>query len=168
MEALEIPRLRGLMHVYAFWLALVAAALLVVLTPGGAARAAAAVYGFGLCALFGGSGLYHRWRWHPRWRPLLRRVDHTTIYLFIAASYTPLGMLVLSGPVQWIVLVTVWAGAAAGVTVRIAWINAPRAVCAVCYVAVGWVAVVAFPQLSAELPAIALALIGAGGILYTV
>jgi hemolysin III len=168
MEALEIPRLRGVTHAYAFWLAVVAAALLIALTPGGDARTAAAVYGFGLCALFGGSGLYHRWRWHPRWRPLLRRVDHSTIYLFIAASYTPVGMLVLSGAVQWIVLVTVWAGAAAGVTLSIAWINAPRSVCAVCYVALGWVAVVALPQLTTELPLIALALIGGGGVLYTI
>src|SRR3954453_10738622 len=158
MDVLEIPRLRGVLHAYAFWLALVAAALLVALTPGGAPRAAAAVYGFGLCALFGGSGLYHRWRWHPRWRPLLRRVDHSTIYVFIAASYTPVGMLVLSGPVRWIVLVTVWAGAAAGVTLSIAWISAPRSLCAACYVALGWVAIVALPQLTEQLPPVALIL----------
>src|SRR3954451_3361518 len=122
MDALEIPRLRGVTHAYAFWLALVASAALVVLTPDGDARVAAAVYGAGLCALFGGSGLYHRWRWHPRWRPVLRRVDHSTIFLFIAASYTPVGWLVLSGAVQWVVLVTVWAGALAGVTLSVAWI----------------------------------------------
>src|SRR3954471_9129959 len=168
MDALDIPRLRGVTHAYAFWCALIAAVGLIVVAPGGVARVAAAVYGAGLCALFGGSGLYHRWRWHPRWRPLLRRVDHSTIYLFIAASYTPLGVLVLSGAVQWIVLVTVWVGAAAGVTLSIAWINAPRSVCAACYVALGWVAVLALPQLSAELPVIALALIGLGGVLYTI
>src|SRR3954451_5278149 len=127
MDALEIPRLRGVTHAYAFWLALVASAALVALTPDGDARVAAAVYGVGLCALFGGSGLYHRWRWHPRWRPLLRRVDHSTIFLFIAASYTPLGMLVLTGRVQWIVLGTVWVGALAGVIFSVAWIGAPRA-----------------------------------------
>jgi hemolysin III len=168
MEALDIPRLRGVTHAYAFWLAVVAAVALVAFAPAGAARTAAAVYGVGLCALFGGSGLYHRWRWHPRWRPLLRRVDHSTIYVFIAASYTPVGMLVLSGAVQWIVLVTVWAGAAAGVTLSVAWINAPRSVCAVCYLALGWVAVIALPQLTTELPVIALALIGGGGVLYTI
>ena len=70
---LDIPRLRGVTHAYAFWLALVAAGALIALTPAGAPRVAAAIYGAGLCAVFGGSGLYHRWRWHPRWRPLLRR-----------------------------------------------------------------------------------------------
>src|SRR3954465_4709268 len=134
MDVLEIPRLRGVLHAYAFWLALVAAALLVVLTPGGAARAAAAVYGFGLCLLFGVSGLYHRWRWHPRWRPLLRRVDHSAIYVFIAACYTPVALLVLSGNVRWLVLLTVWAGAVAGVLFSVAWIDAPRWLCSACYV----------------------------------
>jgi hemolysin III len=168
MEALNIPRLRGVTHAYAFFAAVVAAACLVALTPGGAPRTAAAVYGAGLCALFGVSGLYHRWRWDPRWRPILRRVDHSNIYLFIAASYTPLGMLVLSGTTQWIVLITVWAGAAAGVTLSIAWVNAPRPLCALCYVALGWVAVLAFPQLQAALPLGCLVLIGGGGVLYTI
>ena len=116
--ALDIPRLRGVTHAYAFWLALVAAAALIALTPAGAPRVAAAIYGAGLCAVFGGSGLYHRWRWHPRWRPLLRRVDHSTIYVFIAACYTPVGMLVLSGATRWVVLITVWAGALLGVALQ--------------------------------------------------
>ena len=168
MESWDIPRLRGVTHAYAFFVAVIAAALLIVMTPGGAPRMAATVYGVGLCALFGGSGLYHRWRWNPRWRPVLRRVDHSTIYLFIAASYTPVGWLVLSGTTQWIVLITVWSGALAGVTISVAWINAPRFVCAICYVALGWVAVVAFPQMHAELPTAAIVLMGTGGVLYTI
>ena len=127
---LDIPRLRGVTHAYAFWLALVAAGALIALTPAGAPRMAAAIYGAGLCAVFGGSGLYHRWRWHPRWRPLLRRLDHSTIYVFIAACYTPVGMLVLSGATRWIVLITVWAGALLGVAFSVAWISAPRALSA--------------------------------------
>src|SRR4051794_10979916 len=88
MDAFDIPRLRGLTHAYAFWAALVATAFLVFFTPSGAPRAAALIYGAGLCALFGGSGLYHRWRWNPRWKTVLRRVDHSTIFLFIAAWFT--------------------------------------------------------------------------------
>ena len=118
MEAWDIPRLRGVTHAYAFWFALSPPRVLIVMTPGGAPRVAAAVYGVGLCALFGGSGLYHRWRWHPRWRPMLRRMDHSTIYVFIAACYTPVGMLVLSGTTRWVVLITVWAGALVGVTLQ--------------------------------------------------
>jgi hemolysin III len=165
---LDIPRLRGVTHAYAFWLALVAAGALIAVTPAGAPRVAAAIYGAGLCAVFGGSGLYHRWRWHPRWRPLLRRVDHSTIYVFIAACYTPVGMLVLSGATRWFVLITVWAGALLGVAFSVAWISAPRALCSATYVLLGWIAVVAFPQLLAALPVVALALIAGGGVLYTV
>ncbi len=167
MDAFEIPRLRGVTHAYAFWCALVASAVLVALTPSGVPRVAAAVYGAGLCALFGGSGLYHRWRWHPRWRPILRRIDHSTIYVFIAACYTPVAVLVLEGGTRWAVLITVWAGALVGVTFSVAWISAPRALCAALYIALGWVAVIAFPQLSSELSLIPLILIGAGGVLYT-
>src|SRR3954451_5106072 len=111
----EIPRLRGVTHMYAFYCATVAAALLVVFAPGGVARGAGAVYGTGLCALFGGSALYHRWRWNPRWRPLLRQVDHSTIFVFIAATYTPVALLVLQGPLRWVVLGLAWTGALAGV-----------------------------------------------------
>jgi len=168
MDAFEIPRLRGVTHAYAFWCALVASAVLVALTPGGVPRAAAAVYGAGLCALFGGSGLYHRWRWHPRWRPILRRIDHSTIFVFIAASYTPVCLLVLSGTVRWVVLVTVWTGALAGVALSVAWITAPRVLASACYVALGWVAVIASPQLVSALPLVPLVLIISGGVLYTV
>src|SRR4249919_2901701 len=101
-----IPRLRGVMHAYAFWFAAVAAATLVALAPTDRARIAAAIYGAALCALFAASGLYHRWRWHPRWKPLLRRLDHSTIYLFIAACYTAVGILVLTGATRWMVMIT--------------------------------------------------------------
>src|SRR4051812_15734975 len=168
MEALDIPKLRGVTHAYAFWLALIAAVTLIVVVPAGMPRLAAAIYGAGLCALFGGSGLYHRWRWHPRWRPILRRIDHSTIFVFIAACYTPVGLLVLEGGTRWAVLITVWAGAVLGVTFSVAWIGAPRALCAALYIALGWVAVIAFPQLSAELPLTPLLLIASGGVLYTV
>src|ERR1700712_475475 len=122
----ELPRLRGVSHMYAFYCATVAAAALVVAAPGGMSRAASVIYGAGLCALFGGSALYHRWRWNPRWRPLLRRVDHATIFVFIAATYTPIGLLVLDGSFRVIVLVVVWAGALLGVLFSVFWIDAPR------------------------------------------
>ena len=163
----EIPRLRGVSHVYAFYCATVAAASLVLAAPGEKSRAAGAVYGAGLCALFGGSALYHRWRWDPRWRPVLRRIDHSTIFVFIAASYTPVCLLVLTGPVRWVVLATVWFGALGGVALSVAWISAPRALVCACYIALGWVAVIAYPQLSSALPLTPLVLIGSGGLLYT-
>jgi hemolysin III len=167
MEPLDIPRLRGVLHVYAVVPAALAALSLVVLAPGGAHRVAAAVYGAGLCALFAGSGLYHRWRWSPRWRPLLRRVDHATIYLFMGACYTPVAMLVLSGATRWTVLGVVWGGAIVGIAMSFAWIEAPRWLCSACCVALGWAAVLAVPQMVSALPATPVGLFALGGVLYT-
>jgi hemolysin III len=162
-----VPLLRGVSHAVAFWAALAAAVLLVVLAPAGAPRVAAIVYGVGLCCLFAGSALYHRWRWSPRLRPLLRRIDHSTIFVFIAASYTPIALLVLTGWLRWVVLALAWAGALAGVGFSLAWITAPRVLVAASYLALGWVAVIALPQLVSHLPVAPLVLLGAGGLLYS-
>ena len=163
-----IPVLRGVTHAWAFWFALVAGAVLMLLASHAEARAAALVYGAGMCALFAASGLYHRWPWDPRWRPLLRRIDHSTIFIFIAASYTPVALLVLSGTVQVVVLVSVWAGALGGVALSVAWITAPRVLVAASYLALGWVAIVAMPQLAHRLGVAPLVLFAAGGLLYSV
>ena len=162
-----VPRLRGVLHAYAFWFALVAAAVLLIVAPDGRARAAALIYGVGLCALFGASATYHRWHGNPRWKPILRRVDHSTIFVFIAASYTPISLLVLNGPLRIIVLVSVWVGAAAGVAMSICWIDAPRALVALCYIAVGWVALAAMPQLFSDRGAAMPVLLLVGGLLYS-
>jgi hemolysin III len=163
-----IPRLRGILHAHAAWVAATASIVLVVLAPSAAARVAALIYGAGLIALFSASALYHRWPGDPRWKPWLRRLDHSTIYVFIAASYTPVGLLVLDGTIQTVVLVSVWVGAAAGVTLSLAWITAPRWLQAGCYLALGWVAVLALPQLADRAGIAPLALLAAGGALYSV
>jgi hemolysin III len=162
-----VPRLRGLLHAWAFWFAIVAAAVLIAVAHDGRARLAAVVYGLGLCALFGASATYHRWRGHPRWKPILRRIDHSTIFLFIAASYTPIALLVLHDPIRTVVLVSVWVGALAGVAMSVAWIDAPRALVALCYVAIGWVAIVALPQLFDHRGAGVPVLLLVGGVLYS-
>ena len=161
------PLLRGLLHAYAFWAALLAGAVLVALAPDATARVAALVYGIGLCALFAASGLYHRWRWSPRWKPLMRRVDHSAIYLFIAATSTPIALLVLEGTVQVVVLASVWTGAALGIAFTLAWIDAPRLLVAGTYLAVGWAGAIAVPQLLTEVGVAAFVLFLVGGVLYS-
>jgi hypothetical protein len=131
----SLPTLRGLLHAYAFYAAVGCAAVLVVLAHGGRALAGAVTYGLGLCALFGVSGAYHRWRGAPRIKRLLRRADHATIFVFIAASYTPVALLALSGSLRWVVLGSAWAGALAGVALSVGWIDAPRWLTAAAYVA---------------------------------
>jgi hemolysin III len=161
------PRLRGVIHAYAFWVALGAGAALVAVAHGSRARSAAAIYAIGLCGLFAGSAVYHRWRWDPRWRPLLRRIDHSTIFIFIAASYTPVALLVLHGPLSKIVLIVVWAGALGGIVFSLAWITAPRVLVAGTYLALGWVAVIVTPQLIKHAGVAPTVLIAVGGLLYS-
>jgi hemolysin III len=162
------PLLRGVTHAWTFWFAVAGAILLLVVAPTGTARVSAAIYGVGLCALFGGSALYHRWRWDPRWRPLLRRIDHSTIFVFIAATYTPVALLVMHGTLRWAILAAVWAGALAGVILSVAWINAPRILQALCYLALGWTVVFALPQMLDRLDITPLVLLAAGGVLYSI
>jgi hemolysin III len=162
-----IPRMRGMLHVHAAWVAGVLAVVLVALAPTPKARIAAAIYGVGLVALFTVSATYHRWRGDPRWKLWLRRMDHATIFVFIAASDTPVALLVLESPMREVVLVSVWAGAAVGVALSVAWITAPRILSAICYLAVGWVAVIALPELLEHAGVAPLVLLVAGGALYS-
>jgi len=163
-----VPRLRGTSHVFAFLLSIAAVTVLVMIAPTPRATVAAAIYGAGLMALFGGSALYHRWSGPPRWKPVLQRIDHSTIFVFIAASYTPIALVVMHGPLAWVLFGVAWAGAAAGVAFSLGWIAAPRSVIAGSYLALGWVAVIAIPQLVGELDVAPLVLLAAGGVLYSI
>jgi hemolysin III len=163
-----VPGLRGVSHAWAFWCALVAGSVLALYAPSAEARAAAAVYGAGMCVLFAGSALYHRWRCGPRLRTLLCRIDHSAIFVFIAASYTPVSLLVLDGATGTALLSAAWAGALAGVTLSLVWIRAPRVLFAGTYVALGWVVLIAMPDLVSRLPLAPLILFAGGGVLYTV
>ena len=162
-----VPRLRGVSHEVGLVVAIGAAVVIVVLAPAGKATTAVAVYGAALVALFGGSALFHRWSGPMRFKPLLRKIDHSAIFVFIAATYTPVAAMLLHGTIGWLVLVGAWAGAACGVAFSLGWIDAPRAVVAGSYLVLGWLAVIAVPQLLRILDPIPLALFAAGAILYT-
>jgi hemolysin III len=164
----EFPRLRGISHVVAFFLATGAALLAVVLAPTGIATVAVGIYGAGLVALFGGSALYHRWPGPVRFKLMLQRIDHSNIFVFIAASYTPIALLVLHGPLKWVILAIAWTGAAAGITLSLGWIEAPRPVKAGSYLVLGWLSLLALPEMLTEMAPLALVLLAAGGLLYTV
>jgi hemolysin III len=162
-----VPRLRGVSHAVASVVAVAAAIVVVALAPTVRTIVPLAVYGVGLIALFGGSALYHRWPGPARFKPLLQRIDHSTIYVFIAASYTPIAVVLLHGALAWMILVVAWAGAAAGVAFTLGWIEAPRTVVVASYLALGWLAVIALPQLLQLLGVVPLVLLSAGGLLYS-
>jgi hemolysin III len=163
----ELPSLRGRLHQHTIWFSLAAASLLVAFAPAGTARVTAVIYGVGLNALFITSAVYHRWPPASRWKPVLRRIDHSVIFVFIAASYTPVAVLILEPPSSTIVLVSVWLGAVAGVVFSVAWIDAPRLAVALSYIGVGWVIVIALPEIFGETGAAPAVLFLAGGLLYS-
>lgn len=161
------PRLRGVLHAYAFFAALGAGTMLVVAAESGRPRLAAAIYAVGLAGLLGTSALYHRVSWPPRARMWMRRLDHSMIFVLIAATATPVALLVLEDPLRTVLLAVAWGGAGAGVALSMAWPMAPKWLSAIVYVGVGWSGLVALPRL-AEDHVLALVLIGAGGLLYSV
>jgi hemolysin III len=167
VDPLAKPRLRGVFHQYAFYVAVVAGAIAVALSDSGRELVATWIYAGALAAMFGVSALYHRVTWRSvRVRTWMRRLDHSTILLLIAGTYTPFALLAFDGAVADAILITVWAGAAAGLLLNLAWIDAPKWLVALVFVALGWVGVVAFPQMI-DLGIAPTALIVAGGALYT-
>ena len=161
------PRLRGVLHQYAFFASLLAGFPLVATAPTPAARFAATAFAASVAAMFGVSAVYHRVTWRPRPRAWMARLDHATIYLLIAGTYTPYALLALAGPWRVVVLAVVWSGAAAAIVLKFAWVDAPKALAAAVGVALGWVGVVALPKLMEEVGAAATVLVLAGGALYT-
>jgi hemolysin III len=154
-------------HLYAFVVFAVLGAVLVATTSGGRERLAAVVFGGCLVLTFGVSALYHRITWRPAARRLMRRLDHASIYLLIAGTYTPYGLLVLSGAWQFSILGVVWIGAALAIVQRLFWLDAPRWVPVGAGILLGWVGVVAVPQIVEASGVSGTMLVAAGGILYT-
>jgi len=117
----------GLMHAASAALALAGAVVLGVLSPPGAARAALLVYGVSLVLLFTASSVYHLVKASPAWDLLLRKFDHTAIFVFIAGTYTPVCVIALTGAWRWGLLIAVWSVAAAGILFKFVFIRkAPR------------------------------------------
>ena len=161
------PRLRGWLHAGTFPVALVAGLVLTVLAPEGRARIGALVFTVTAALLFGTSAVYHRGTWSARVHGVLKRLDHSNIFLIIAGSYTPFALTLLPADQARSLLLIVWLGAIGGVLFRVFWVGAPRWLYTPIYVALGWVAVFYFgPLLQHGGPAI-VALIAAGGLLYT-
>jgi hemolysin III len=162
------PRLRGVLHQWAFPASLAAGAGLVLEAGSARARVAVAIYALSVAALFGTSALYHRIDWRTlaarRW---MRRLDHTMIFVLIAGSYTPFGLLVLRGTLGAVILITLWSGVLLGAMFKLLWIDAPGWLISAAYVALGSVAVIATPELLDRLGAVAVGAVALGGLLYS-
>jgi len=160
------PLLRGVSHQIAAGVALAGLVALVLLAPGPRARVGALVYGSSLVALFSVSALYHRPHWSPRALLWMRRLDHSAIFLLIAGTFTPLCLLVGDAGARTM-LTVVWVGAGLGILRALAWPRAPRALATGLYLLLGWAAVPLVPAMYRALGGLSLALLAAGGILYS-
>ena len=161
------PKLRGVFHEGACYAAIGLGVALVLTAEPGRARVSATIFASCMAACFGFSALYHRPTWQPRARSWLARLDHAGIYLLIAGTYTPFGLLVLSHTWSVVVLSIVWSGAALAILLKLFWPSTPKKLSAAIALGLGWVAVVAFTQLL-KLPPVGLGLLLAGGIAYSV
>ena len=169
-RAVEVvkPRLRGVSHMYGALVSIPLGVALVIAAPNGKATLAALIYALAVTGLLATSATYHRIDWRrPRARAWMRRLDHSMIFVLIAGTYTPFSLLVLDGTLATAVLIAVWAGAFGGIVLNLVWITAPKWVTATVYLALGWVAVIAMPQLAERLGAGGVALLMGGGLLYT-
>jgi hemolysin III len=153
-------------HEAGFYLAVALAVPLALTSEGGRARVSAIVFSACLAGCFGASALYHRPTWTPRIRARLARLDHAGIYLLIAGTYTPFGLLVLSRDWAIPVLSVVYTGAALAILTKLFWVRAPKPLSAAIAILLGWVGVVAVTQLVKVGPA-GFVLVAAGGVFYT-
>ena len=166
-DLIERPRLRGILHLAAFPLSLVAGVVLIASANSVAARVSSAVYAASASVLFGVSALYHRGRWSTRARALMQRLDHSNIFVLIAGTYTPVAVLLLTGGARIAVLAVVWGGAVTGVILRVVWRSAPRWLFIPLYITLGWVAVAVMPSLLERGGATLTLLLVIGGVTYT-
>jgi hemolysin III len=164
----EVPRLRGVVHQCAFAAAFAAGVVLVALAEAGRAQVASWLYASTLILMLGASTLHHRARRaSPSVRAWLRRLDHSAIFLFIAGTYTPFALVAFEGTLGAALLGVVWAGAAAGLLLRLFWVEAPGWLAALAYVSLGWVGVVVLPELLSAVGVAVFVLVLVGGGLYT-
>ena len=167
MEVRVKPRLRGVFHEGGFYAAVLLAIPLALTAEPGRGRLSAIVFSACLAGCFGASALYHRPTWQPVARSWLARLDHAGIYLLIAGTYTPIGLIIMSRAWAVPVLSVVYAGAAAAILLKLFWVQAPKVLSAVLGLSLGWVGVVAYSQIG-KIGAAGIVLILLGGLFYTV
>lgn len=161
------PTWRGWIHTGVLPFVVVAGVLLIIFSEGWAAKTAAAVYFASSILLFGNSALYHRFRWKPFTKMMLKRIDHANIFLLIAGTYTPISVSGLVSEKGSLLLTLVWSIALVGIGFRVFWISAPRWLYVPMYLGLGWIAsiyVVDFFQANW----VVMTLVIVGGLMYSV
>ncbi len=167
VAAVVKPLLRGWLHLGMFPVALLGGLVLVLLADSPTERVVTVVFTVCTSALFGVSATYHRGRWSERNRILMKRLDHSSIFLLIAGSYTPYAVLLLPTGQARLLMGLVWGGAVLGILFRVFWVGAPRWLYTPIYIVLGWTAVWFLPGLYASGGLVVVVLLAAGGLLYS-
>lgn len=162
------PRWRGISHQIAFFVSIATGVLLIVSTSTLNEAVAAAIFAVSITILFGVSALYHRVQWSKVAREKMRRLDHSSIYLLISGTYTPVMWLTLDRTLATWILSAVWCASILGVILELAVPRAPKWLAAAIYVGIGWTAIFVVPEITAELGLLPVILIALGGLFYTV
>lgn len=161
------PLLRGYFHQEAFFVAIGACGMLIAKAATSISLVASLVYSFGLLTLLGTSALYHRQNWEPKMRSIMKRLDHSAIFILIAGTFTPVCLLALSPEQGYHLLLVVWSFAFVGIIQSLFWVHAPKWLTAPFYVLVGWLALPYLKELQASLGLNTLLILGVGGVVYT-
>jgi len=161
------PKMRGWLHAGTVPLLTAGIIVLICVAPGSGVKASLAIYLACAILLFANSATYHIGHWGTKAQAVLRRVDHSNIYLFVAGTYTPLSVILLTGNSRIAILALIWGLAAAGVLFRVLWLTAPRRLYTAMYIVMGWAAVWWLPQFWVSgRPAIVILII-VGGVIYS-
>ena len=164
---LEIPKLRGIVHLVMSPISLVTGIVLITLASEFSGRITLGVFTFTAVTLFTCSALYHRVGWSTKYKALWRRIDHANIPILIAGTYTPFAIFLLQPSQAKILLVAVWGGAITTAILRIVWLRAPRWLYVIAYIALGWAAIVYMPEFLHSGGVLIFILIVLGGVLYS-
>jgi hemolysin III len=168
LAAIVKPKLRGWFHQVMFFVAIPAAVVLILVAHPAKARTAAVIYGVAVIALYGVSSSYHRFGWGEAAKRRMKRADHGTIFVMIAASYTPVCLIVLHGALGISLLIAVWIGAITGLVLALTGVAEKKGIGFALYLVIGWLAIIGLPQLLSRATTVQVMLLLAGGVLYTV
>ena len=165
---LDVPKLRGVVHLVMSPISLVTGIVLITLASEFAGRITLSVFTLTAVTLFTCSALYHRVGWSKKYKAVWRRIDHANIPILIAGTYTPFAIFLLESRSATLLLSAVWGGAIATAILRVAWVTAPRWLYVIAYIALGWAAIAYLPEFLNEGGVLIFALVLLGGILYSV
>ena len=124
------------------------------------------IYGGSLIILYSASTLYHSVQ-HPKAKRIFRTLDHTSIYVLIAGTYTPFMLIAVRGTMGWTLLAIVWVMALTGIVWKIFFLGRFEVVATIMYIFMGWLGVIAFRQMLVSIPPLGVTMLFAGGIAYT-